>query len=188
MVARTSLSHPLHIAEVQAGTNCGTIGITFCPGKHDRFAVTGMWARDLDIDLDRIKEWGASVVLTLLETKEMAALNVPELGEKTQHRGMNWVHLPIVDCSVPHDEFEESWRVYGKEIRHRLCLGEKILIHCKGGLGRAGMIAARLLVELGTEPEKAIRMVRRVRHGAIETYAQLAFVKQTAMINEELCK
>ena len=57
--------------------------------------------------------------------------------------------------------------------------------HCKGGLGRAGMISARLLVELGTEPEKAIRMVRRARSGAIETYTQLALVKQTTAINED---
>ncbi|WP_020587543.1 cyclin-dependent kinase inhibitor 3 family protein [Desulfobacter curvatus] len=185
MVARTSHSHPLQIAEVQAGTDCGKIGITFCPGKHDRFAVTGIWARNLDIDLDIIKDWGASLVLTLLETTEMVELKVPALGEEIQHWGMTWVHLPIADYSVPDDEFEQNWIVYGKEIRHRLCQGENILIHCKGGLGRAGMIAARLLVELGTEPEKAIRMVRRVRSGAIETYAQLALVRRTAVINEE---
>lgn len=185
MVARTSHSHPLQIAEVQAGADCGKIGITFCPGKHDRFAVTGIWARNLDIDLDIIKDWGASLVLTLLETTEMVALKVPTIGEEIQHRGMTWVHLPIADYSVPDDEFEQNWLIYGKDIRHRLCQGEKILIHCKGGLGRAGMIAARLLVELGTEPEKAIRMVRRVRFGAIETYAQLALVQRTTVINEE---
>nr|WP_320190747.1 cyclin-dependent kinase inhibitor 3 family protein [uncultured Desulfobacter sp.] len=188
MVARTSLSHPLQIAEVQAGIDCGKIGITFCPGKHDRFAVTGIWARNLDIDLDVIKDWGAGLVLTLLKTTEMEELNVPTLGEQIQRRGMTWVHLPIADYSVPDDEFEQNWLIYGKEIRHRLCRGENILIHCKGGLGRAGMIAARLLVELGTEPEKAIRMVRRVRSGAIETFAQLALVKQTTIINEAPCK
>lgn len=185
MVARTSHSHPLQIAEVQADTGCGKIGITFCPGKHDLYAVTGVWARNLDLDLDVIKDWGASLVLTLLETAEMIDLKVPRLGEEIEHRGMKWVHLPIIDYSVPDDKFEQNWLIYGKEIRHHLCRGENILIHCKGGLGRAGMMAARLLVELGTEPEKAIRMVRRARSGAIETYTQLALVKQTTVMNED---
>ncbi|WP_320041483.1 cyclin-dependent kinase inhibitor 3 family protein [uncultured Desulfobacter sp.] len=185
MVARTSHSHPLQIAEVQAGTDSGKIGITFCPGKHDLYAVTGVWARNLDLDLDVIKEWGASLVLTLLETAEMIDLKVPTLGEEIEARGMKWAHLPIIDYSVPDDKFEQHWLMYGKEIRHRLCQGENILVHCKGGLGRAGMISARILVELGTEPEKAIRMVRRARSGAIETYTQLALVKQTTVINED---
>jgi hypothetical protein len=43
-------------------------------------------------------------------------------------------------------------------------------------LGRAGTIAARLLVELGMEPRKAIASVRAVRPGAIETSEQERFV------------
>lgn len=35
-----------------------------------------------------------------------------------------------------------------------------VLLHCRGGLGRAGTIAARLRVELGTEPEAAILVVK----------------------------
>jgi ADP-ribosyl-[dinitrogen reductase] hydrolase len=46
------------------------------------------------------------------------------------------------------------------------------LIHCRGGLGYTGMIAARLLVELGMDAHDAIAAVRRVRPGAIETGAQ----------------
>jgi hypothetical protein len=55
--------------------------------------------------------------------------------------------------------------------------------HCKGGLGRAGMMAARLLVELGVAPEQAIRDVRCARPGAIETPAQLALVRRTVAIS-----
>jgi len=31
--------------------------------------------------------------------------------------------------------------------------GEAIVIHCRGGLGRTGIVAARLLVEFGEDPE-----------------------------------
>jgi ADP-ribosyl-[dinitrogen reductase] hydrolase len=57
-------------------------------------------------------------------------------------------------------------------------LGERrhVLLHCMGGLGRSGMVAARLLVELGEEPRTAIQRVRAARPGAIETAAQEAYV------------
>ena len=57
-----------------------------------------------------------------------------------------------------------------------------MVVHCKGGLGRAGMMAARLLVELGANPDAAIKEVRRARKGAIETPAQLALVRRTTPV------
>ena len=50
------------------------------------------------------------------------------------------------------------------------------MVHCRGGLGRAGTIAARLLVECGWPAAKAIAAVREVRPGAIETRAQEKYV------------
>ena len=59
--------------------------------------------------------------------------------------------------------------------------------HCRGGLGRAGMISARLLVESGVEPEVAIAKVRAARPGAIETREQeLGQDRSTKPIREEL--
>ncbi|PWI33830.1 phosphatase [Vibrio albus] len=185
---RTSHSHPLQIAEVQASPAHGRIGITFCPGKHDRLAATGAWSRDLGMDLDTIKNWGAQLVLTLVEPSELIELKVPQLGEEVQRRGMKWRHLPIADYSVPTETFEREWITQGHEIRHLLSSGKHVLIHCKGGLGRAGMITARLLVELGMEPIDAIRLVRRERKGAIETYAQLSLVRKTKAIREDIQK
>jgi len=182
--ARTSQSHPLQIAEVRASPAHGRIGITFCPGKHDQFAVSGAWARDLAQDLDVIAAWGASAVVTLVEPAELLMLKVPHLGEAVHARGMAWHHLPIADYSVPDEGFEQNWQTQGRELRARLCHGENILLHCKGGLRRACMIAARLLVELGMEPEAAIHAVRRARQGAIETPSQLALVRQTKAIAE----
>lgn len=180
--ARTSQTHPLQIAQVSAGPACGRIGITFCPGKHDLLAATGAWRRDLEIDLDAISAWGAKLVLTLVEPAELRSLKVAHLGKEIQSRGIAWRHLPIADYSVPSETFEQQWVEQGREIRTLLRAGDDVLVHCKGGLGRAGMIAARLLVELGMEPGDAIRCVRRARKGAIETPSQLALVRQTKVI------
>lgn len=182
---RTSVTHPLQIAEVSTRLIDGKIGITFCPGKHDSMALSGKWQRDLVTDLLAIKNWGAKLVLSLIEPYEMKMLKVPLLGDEVQRLGMIWVHLPIHDYSVPSPAFEKNWLIYGKYIRARLRNGDNIVIHCKGGLGRAGMMAARLLAELGVDPERAIRHVRMAREGAIETPGQLALVRKTQPIADE---
>lgn len=180
--ARTSHSHPLQIAQVRASPTHGRIGITFCPGKHDHLAHTGAWERDLGMDLEAIANWGAKLVITLVESEELKSLKVPHLGEEILRRGIEWRHLPIPDYCVPDDAFEREWLSQGDEIRALLRNGDDVLVHCKGGLGRAGMIAARLLVELGMDPEEAIRRVRGVRKGAIETSSQMALVRRTQTI------
>jgi ADP-ribosyl-[dinitrogen reductase] hydrolase len=60
---------------------------------------------------------------------------------------------------------------------HRLVAdGGRVLVHCRGGLGRAGTVAACLLVELGVAPQDAIRRVRAARPNAIETAAQERYI------------
>ena len=94
-------------------------------------------------------------------------------------RGMEWLHLPVQDFHTPSASFEKGWETHGAHIRQLLRSGSDIVVHCKGGLGRAGMIAARLLVELGVPPEQAIESVRSARKSAIETPDQEDVVRQT---------
>jgi ADP-ribosyl-[dinitrogen reductase] hydrolase len=89
---------------------------------------------------------------------------------------MAWFHLPIKDMSTPDKSFERQWVTAGDQLRSLLRSGKDVLVHCRGGLGRAGTIGARLLIELGMEPQSAIRSVRAVRPGAIETTAQEQYV------------
>ena len=50
-----------------------------------------------------------------------------------------------------------AWAALAPGLHRRLGAGERVLLHCKGGLGRTGTIAARLLVERGMTPDAAIR-------------------------------
>lgn len=169
---RTSVSDPIRIAEVKAPSCGGTVGITFCPGKKDALAE---WDRDLKTDLDAIQAWGATCVVTLIEDHEFALLSVEALGREVQARGMAWMHLPIRDVSIPSQTFEARWEAAGAHLCERLHKGERIIVHCRGGVGRAGTIAARLLIELGMDPQDAVDAVRAVRPGAMETPEQLQY-------------
>ena len=89
MATRTSLTHPLQIAEVTAPGAKGAIGITFCPGKVQPAAMSGAWDRDLGLDLDAIRHWGASTVITLIEHHEMKELRVQAISADVAARGMD---------------------------------------------------------------------------------------------------
>ncbi|WP_462119126.1 cyclin-dependent kinase inhibitor 3 family protein [Methylorubrum extorquens] len=152
--------------------NTAKIGVTFCPGKIQRESVSGGWDRVLRTDIRSVADWGAVALVTLIEDHEIEVLQVRGLESECRLHGIDWLHLPIPDVLIPTEAFEASWATVGEGVRSRLRNGFNILVHCKGGLGRAGTIAARLLVELGSDPEDAIQRVREARPGAIETAEQ----------------
>jgi len=175
---RTSTTHPLRIDALEVAN--GQLGITFCPGKKGDSVHGKPWARDLDLDLDAVEVWGANAVVTLIEPHEFEMLAVPNLGAAITSRNIEWHHFPVKDLDVPSSEAMDHWRILAPKLHHILECGGRILVHCRGGLGRAGMIAALLLVERGQSAPAAINAVREVRPGAIETEEQERWLIQEA--------
>ncbi len=173
----TSTNNPLQIAEVPMSTGGGMIGITFAPGKKQPDSVSGHHDRDLRIDLDRIAAWNAAAVVTLMEQHELEKVAIATIGAEVRRRHMEWHHWPIVDVDVPDAAFEAAWPARSAKLRTVLACGGRVLIHCRGGIGRSGMLAARLLVESGVPAADAMAEVRAVRRGAVETRAQERWVE-----------
>jgi predicted protein tyrosine phosphatase len=126
-------------------------------------------------DLAIIEAWGAEILVSLIEPSEYALAGVERLPELVPI-GIRHIQLPIADFSVPDAQWEELWLGASPNIRSVLMRGSKVCIHCMGGYGRTGMVAARLLIEFGVEPEEAIARVRSARPGAIEMPQQEAWV------------
>ncbi len=177
-MVRTSSTHPLRIDELPLGN--GRLGITFCPGKKGESVFGGAWDRDLDLDMDAIEGWGASAVLSLIEDHEFEMLGVPALGEAVTARGIEWLHFPIRDLDTPTDDAMSTWAATSAQLHAKMERGGRVLVHCRGGLGRAGTIAALMLVERGWSAPQAISDVRAVRPGTIETAEQARWVTHRA--------
>jgi ADP-ribosyl-[dinitrogen reductase] hydrolase len=171
-------ANPIFTLEVPGRS--GVIGLSACPGIRLDSSRRGNLQRNLKRDLTAMQEWGATGVVTLNEADELDGLGLGDLGNHIIESGFWWRHLPIMDMNVPVPPFEDNWKVEGQQLVASLTAGERVVVHCLAGLGRTGMIAARLLVDMGMSAEQAIVEVRRLRPRAIQTTEQEDYVKKFA--------
>jgi protein-tyrosine phosphatase len=147
----------------------GKIGLGRAPGYgSDRFE-----------DFRSIKSQGISKIYCLQEEGELTWLAKGETSlerkELLKDMGIEFIHSPIADFSVPD---EDQARELVEMILSDVTSGKNVLIHCMGGLGRTGTVAACTLVRFGSKPDIAIMTVRTVRPGTLETDSQVDFVKR----------
>lgn len=172
---KTSFTHPIRIDWVSVPYG-GRIGMTFCPGKVQPAGWSGVWRRDLRTDLAAMQRWGCTTLISLMEGYEFNELFVNNLGDMARQCGMIWYHLPILDQHPPDGRFMAGWPTIWPHLRQQLQEGKDLVLHCKGGLGRTGTVAACLLVNFGDTPTAAIGKVRLARPGTVENGAQELFV------------
>ena len=171
-----SYSDPLRIDVLKIPGITGTIGLTLCPGKKGPSSLGEyVWDRDLVIDTHAIGLWKPDIWLNLMEPEELNRWGGQALPSAARSMA-RYFNLPIRDTREPGKRFASGWVEAGPVIHACLRAGGKVLVHCRGGLGRTGTIAAQLLVEFGQPPESAIVAVRRARKGAIENLRQENYI------------
>jgi protein-tyrosine phosphatase len=143
----------------------GRLGVCPLPG------VCG----DLPADLSAIAAWNPQIVVSMTEQAEMDAHGSGGLGAGLAEVGIGWSHLPIRDFAGPDGDSRAAWPELAARLHAILDRGGGVLLHCRGGKGRSGMIALRLLVERGEKPDAALARLRLARPGAVETGEQFAW-------------
>lgn len=167
----------MQIDSLRISDHEGMLGLAPCPGLGEaRGFVIGRRRKIVVDDLAAIRKWGATAIVSLVESFELDMLGVPALGQDAMAVGFDWYHMPIPDMCAPGPSFERQWEEHWPFLRQRLASGERVLVHCLAGLGRTGTVAARILVEKGVEPVEAVRRVRTARQGAIQSQGQLDYV------------
>ena len=152
----------------------GKIILTSFPGLNNN----GIFEDDLfNLQLSNFTKNNCSSITSFVEDKEFEKLcDKKYFVKKIYKNNLKWYHLPIVDLSAPNRDFKYKWETTKVLLKNELIEGQNIIFHCRGGKGRAGTIAAILLVDFGINKKKAIDLVRSRRVGAIETKKQEEFI------------
>lgn len=113
---------------------------------------------------DEILNWkrsGIDVVLSLLTREEKRDLQLGGEDQEVQSQGLEFVSFPIPDRDVPASEAQVSQLLEGLD--QKLLSGKNVLVHCRQGIGRSGLVAACLLMKRGISPGAAVEMVSQAR-------------------------
>lgn len=136
----------------------------------------GDWLKD---ELEGWKRAGVDTVVSLLTPDEERELQLQDESRDAKTQGMTFLSLPIRDRQVPDSEVSLNSTI--QQVDEALSSGKNVLVHCRQGIGRTGLIAASLLINKGWELEAAIELLSNVRGIAIpETPEQRRWIEKYA--------
>jgi len=127
---------------------------------------------------DELRAWhrdGVSTVLSVLTQGEEEDLDLTAESRSAKHVGLKFLSLPIPDRQVP-SSLSEVAPVLG-DVDADLASGRNVVIHCRQGVGRSGLMAACLLVLRETDSETAVVELSRARGTSVpETEEQRRWI------------
>jgi ADP-ribosyl-[dinitrogen reductase] hydrolase len=181
---RTSLTHPLYVTWIPLDGDEGKLGMTLCPGKYQPVASTGAWDRQLDVDLTALVTMGTHRLVSLVTEDDMRVLRVETLGVDAQEMGIDWDHLPIADTTVPTPGWLDAAIPVLEGLVETVPEGEVAVVHCMGGLSRAGTFMALYLWMRGMSMRVAIDHIRQHRSPNCINFNQQMFLLRFAAMSE----
>lgn len=113
---------------------------------------------------DEIAGWrreGISTIVSLLTPEEEKDLALQHEAAQLKAGGLSFVSLPIPDRNVPHSLSKMQSTI--QELDHTLSSGKNVLVHCRQGIGRSGLLAASLLINRGWSPRVAMKELSDLR-------------------------
>jgi protein-tyrosine phosphatase len=113
---------------------------------------------------DEIQSWrqaGVAAVLSLLTREEIDELSLSHEEGLARANGLQYLSFPVPDRDVPSSK--EAFYNLIVKLAEQLAEGRNVAVHCRQGIGRAGLVAACLLILSGMDPEAAIRQVSAAR-------------------------
>jgi len=131
---------------------------------------------------DEVAGWheaGVATVLSLLTPDEEHDLDLKQEAGEVKRLGMRFLSLPIPDRQIPPSEYDVVAVV--EKLDADLSSGKNVVIHCRQGIGRSGLIAACLLITKGLSSGAAVDIVSAARGVSIpETSDQRRWIDHYA--------
>lgn len=120
-----------------------------------------------------------SYIAELKKHRVTAVVRVCEPSYNTdelEKESISFLDLEYEDGTFPPNEIVDAWfKLLKKEVAKNS--DSCVAVHCVAGLGRAPVLVALALIELGVKYEEAVEQIREKRRGAINA-KQLMFLQK----------
>ncbi|MGM7739083.1 phosphatase domain-containing protein [Yersinia enterocolitica] len=161
--------HPFDILTLDNGAK---LIFTPCPGTKGVSIVDS---------LKSLKEAGAQAVITMMTMAELTEKQADTLPSLCAELRMDWYHLPVEDSCAPEEPFAQAFAQQKAILLGLVESGVTMVIHCHGGSGRTGMMAAILMLELGYAPAQVKSQIQLIRPKSLTSPVQVNYlIKQYA--------
>lgn len=120
-------------------------------------------------ELQWLRRQGIQLLISLSED--------PPRRDWINDAGLLLLHVPVEDFHPP-TQRQIDLCISSIEKVHQQGMGAAV--HCRAGLGRTGTILACWLVAQGKQPGEAVREIRRLRPGSVETSEQVDAIEEFA--------
>jgi protein-tyrosine phosphatase len=107
---------------------------------------------------DRSQDFLSHGVNAVIDLEGDIDTSIPE--REGQEETTLYLYWPVEDGAMPD---EATVRSIASFVARGIDEGRKVLVHCRSGHNRSGLICARTLIELGMAPDEAIDTVREKR-------------------------
>ncbi len=114
----------------------------------------GDWLKD---EIAHWKRAGINGALSLLTPEEERELDLREEAGEARRQGLEFWSFPIPDRQIPKSEAGLAQAL--DKLNGALSAGKNVVVHCRQGVGRSGLVAACLLVKEGMSPGAAVEKV-----------------------------
>jgi len=129
--------------------------------------------------IDEVRAWktaGVDRVVSALEPLEESFLDLEPEEAMCREHGIAFDRFQVMDRSAPRRD-EGSFR-FVQGLAAHVAEGQKVVVHCRLGIGRSAMICAATLVALGLDSQEAFLRVEAARGLQVpDTADQIEWVK-----------
>ncbi len=157
----------VHPFDILALDNGARLIFTPCPGTKEVSVADS---------LKSFKEAGAQAVITMMTMAELIEHQADSLPSLCADLGMGWYHLPVEDGCAPETPFAEAFAIQKAVLLDLVETGATIVIHCHGGSGRTGLMAAILMLELGYAPAQVKAQIQDLRPKSLTSPVQVNYL------------
>ncbi len=127
-------------------------------------------------NLRTISEQGIDKILCLMQKDESDSLGLQDQESGCVHHGMEFQRFEIPDYGVP-DLYDLKALI--AQIHPEVIDGTNLLVHCRGGIGRTGLVCCCLLIATKLCASDAIALMTAKRGCTVpETQAQIDLISQ----------